>query len=103
MTPIGTYVTARMVGTCKPIICLSVSVTASDNIALNKMAKHLGIRGSEASWAVDGNVYSHGNCSTTLLTKNPWWAVRLGAIYTINSVTVFTPACCGKLTSDSFR
>ena len=102
--PLIPYVTARIVGTCKQINCLSVSVTASDNIALNKIARHLGdSRDNRAGSALDGIKYPHSNCVITSSSKNPWWAVRLGAIYTIISVTVFTPVCCGKLTSTYFR
>jgi len=52
--------------------------------------------GNTAALATDGITDPRGQCTRTSSGMNPWWRVRLEAIYTIISVAIFTPECCGK-------
>jgi len=78
-----------------PITVLSVSVTPTENIALRKRTEQKG-GGNTAALAIDGKTEPRGQCTRTSFEMNPWWLVRLEAIYTIISVAIFTPECCGK-------
>ena len=65
-----------------------------DNVALYKPAMQSSTysgygRDMIAAWAVDGNadpVFENDHCSCTQSTYEPWWAVDLGARYTITKV-----------------
>ena len=78
-----------------PITVLSVSVMPTENIALHKMTEQMG-DGNTAALAIDGKTDPRGQCTRISSEMNPWWRVRLEAIYTISSVAIFTPECCGK-------
>nr|Q9I931.1 RecName: Full=Fucolectin-1; Flags: Precursor [Anguilla japonica]BAB03523.1 fucolectin-1 [Anguilla japonica] len=51
-------------------------------------------------FAIDGNRdsdFSHGSCSHTTNSPNPWWRVDLLQLYTITSVTITNRGdCCGE-------
>ena len=66
----------------------------SDNVALYKPAMQSSTYVKDghdmlSAWAVDGNadpVFANYHCSCTLKTYEPWWAVDLGAPYTVLKV-----------------
>ena len=63
-------------------------VSENTNVALWRPTFQSGVMmGRGSSLAVDGNTDPRA-CSTTNPTKNPWWAVDLGATFNLTSVAV---------------
>ena len=73
-----------------------------DDLALNKPAWQSSdfSASTPASLAVDGNadtIMSHGSCSQTNADPYAWWAVDLGAEYSVESVAITNRGdCCGR-------
>lgn len=87
------------------IAAAPASLTAQENLALNKPARQsseYGNNGAPARLAVDG--YKEGNFTVGSVThtaepgtSDPWWEVDLGGIYEIKGITIHGRTdCCGE-------
>ena len=69
------------------------------DLALNQPAQQIGTdAGGVASRAVDGGTstdYTHGSCTYTTETTDPWWRVDLGSSVAVAEVRIVNRDCSG--------
>lgn len=85
---------------------ISIGVGNNNNLALEGTATQSSTsNGGVASLAIDGNTngaWSDGSVTHTQAEDNAWWALDLGAEYSIDEIKIYnrTDACCTDRLSD---
>jgi hypothetical protein len=89
-------------GGAPPLVNLALAKAATQSSTFPGYASRSGYNTATANSAVDGNTdgnFFHGSVTATNADPNAWWQVDLGAVDTINSITIWnrTDCCAGRL------